>query len=373
MKNCINKGARILFIMHMPPPVHGAAMMGKYIHDSQLINRTFECSFFNLTLAKSLQDIGKGGVRKLWNFCKQLYDIRTAVKKSNPHLCYVTPNAKGGAFYKDFFVVMMLKAMGKKVVVHYHNKGVATRQDRWLDNFLYQRFFKNLKVILLAEPLYKDICRYVDRKNVYICPNGIPSQKNQLQKIEHEEFNILFLSNMMAEKGVWDLLEACKILKNRGKIFHCHFVGKWSDITEAVFKERVVSLNLENMLTAYGARYGDEKNEFFQKADVFVFPTFYNNECFPLVLLEAMEQGITCISTNEGGISAIIDEKETGYVIDKHDTQMLADRMEYIIEHPDICKSMGIAGKEKFIREFTLERFECKMKDILQKIVTSEN
>ena len=29
---------RILFIMHMPPPVHGAAMMGKYIHDSQIVN-----------------------------------------------------------------------------------------------------------------------------------------------------------------------------------------------------------------------------------------------------------------------------------------------------------------------------------------------
>lgn len=357
----------------MPPPVHGAAMMGKYIHDSQIINKTFECSFFNLTLAKSLQDIGKGGIRKLWSFCKQLYSIRKAVKKNNPHLCYVTPNAKGGAFYKDFIVVTMLKAMGKKVVVHYHNKGVATKQNRWLDDFLYKRFFKNLKVILLAVPLYKDICKYVDKKDVFICPNGIPSRVHELQKIEHEGFNILFLSNMMEEKGVWDLLEACRILKDKGKIFHCHFVGKWNDIAEDVFNERVINLNLGDVVTAYGAKYGDEKNVFFQKADVFVFPTFYNNECFPLVLLEAMEQSITCISTNEGGISAIIDEKETGYVIDKHDAQMLADRMEHLIEHPNICKAMGVAGKEKFVSEFTLEHFECKMKDILQEIITYED
>ena len=48
--------SNILFIMHMPPPVHGAAMMGKYIHDSKLINSTFDCHYINLTIAKSLQD-----------------------------------------------------------------------------------------------------------------------------------------------------------------------------------------------------------------------------------------------------------------------------------------------------------------------------
>ena len=34
---------KILFIMHMPPPVHGAAMVGQYIHDSKLINRELDC------------------------------------------------------------------------------------------------------------------------------------------------------------------------------------------------------------------------------------------------------------------------------------------------------------------------------------------
>lgn len=358
------------FIMHMPPPVHGASMMGKYIHDSQIINENFDCSYFNLTLAKSLQDIGKGGFHKLWDFCKQLYEIRKAVIRNNPELCYVTPNAKGAAFYKDFFVVMMLKAMGKKVVIHYHNKGVATKQDNWVDNFLYKHFFKKLKVVLLAEPLYNDICKYVNRNDVYICPNGIPSQRQVLPKIEHKGFNILFLSNMMGEKGVWDLLEACKILKDKKKNFHCHFVGKWSDVTESDFNDRVINLNLKDEVTAYGAKYGKEKNEFLQKADVFVFPTYYNNECFPLVLLEAMEQGLPCISTNEGGISAIIDEAKTGYVIDKHNPQMLAERIEYLIQDPDICRAMGIAGREKFIREFTLERFEYKIKEILQDILS---
>lgn len=361
---------KILFILHMPPPVHGAAMMGKYIHDSQVINHTFDCRYFNLTLAKNLQDIGKSGIRKLRDFIQQLRNIRQEVKTFRPTLCYVTPNAKGGAFYKDFVVVMMLKAMGQKVVVHYHNKGVATRQEKALDNFLYKRFFKGLKVILLAEPLYKDICKYVKREDIFICPNGIPEQETPPTKTTHEGFNILFLSNMMKEKGVWDLVEACRILKERGKKFHCHFVGKWSDITEKDFNQKLQEYHLEDKITVHGAKYGTEKNVFLEQADVFVFPTYYNNECFPLVLLEAMEQGLACISTREGGISAIIEEGETGYVIEKQQPLVLAKKIDYLIDHSELCQVMGEAGRKKFKKEFTLERFEYKMKYILSNNVT---
>ncbi|OKZ21188.1 MAG: glycosyl transferase [Bacteroides sp. 43_108] len=363
---------RISFIIHMPPPVHGASMMGKYIHDSRIINKAFNCRYFNLTLAKNLQDIGKGGVRKLIDLAKQIKALYKQIKVEKPDLCYVTPNAKGGAFYKDFLIVMMLKAMKQEVVIHYHNKGVSTRQDKIIDNILYRLFFKNLKVIILADVLYNDIKKYVKKEDVYICPNGIPEQTNIPTKLTHEGFNILFLSNMMEEKGVWDLLDACKILKERGVSFHCNFVGKWSDITEDAFNHKVQKLGLRNCITGHGAKYGNEKDEFFQNADVFVFPTFYNNECFPLVLLEAMEQGIACISCNEGGISSIIDDGETGYIIDKHLSGILADKLEYLIKNPEVCKNMGLKGKEKFNKEFTLTVFETRIRNILTDIINNQ-
>ena len=166
---------KILFVMHMPPPVHGAAMVGQYIHDSERINSEFECHYINLTTAKDLQDIGKMGARKLLCFWHLLRKIRKCIREAKPQLVYVTPNACGTAFYKDFIVVQMVKAMGCKVIVHYHNKGVASRQDRRLDNWLYRRFFRGIKVILLSENLYADIQKYVDRKDVFVCPNGIPN------------------------------------------------------------------------------------------------------------------------------------------------------------------------------------------------------
>ena len=363
---------KILFIMHMPPPVHGAAMVGQYIHDSELINQEFECHYINLTTAKNLQDIGKVGMRKLFDFYKLLGTIRHMLKEVQPDLVYITPNACGGAFYKDFVVVQMIKGMGYKVVVHYHNKGVATHQDRWLDDALYKRFFKGIKVILLSECLFVDVKKYVDRKNVFVCANGIPcslaldSPSESSYDSKNQNPHILFLSNLLVSKGVMVLLDALRILKDKGCAFICNFVGgETAEMNAVMFGSEVAKRGLDGMVEFHGRKYGKDKEAFFHSADMFVFPTFYQNECFPLVLLEAMEHGLPCISTTEGGIPGIVDDGKTGYLVPKHDAVALAEKIQALLADDNLRSKMGMAGREKFEREFTLEVFEKRMEEIL--------
>ena len=358
----------ILFILHMPPPVHGASMMGKYIHDSEVVNGAFDCYYINLTTAKNLADIGKVGLRKLVQFVELLNRIRKEVKRLKPQLVYVTPNACGGAFYKDFVVVQLLKAMGCKVVAHYHNKGVATRQDRKLDSWLYRRFFKGIRVMLLAEPLYADMERFVKREQVLFCPNGIPeSAAPALVERKEGMPRIFFLSNLLIDKGVLTLLDACKRLKEQGKVFRCDFVGgETADIDAERFRQECVERGLTDCVAYHGRKYGEEKLPFFQQADVFVFPTFYSNECFPLVLLEAMEQGLPCVSTYEGGIADIVDEGETGFLVPCREVEPLAERIGWLLEDEALRKRLGAAGRAKFEREYTLPRFEANIRRCLE-------
>lgn len=181
-----------------------------------------------------------------------------------------------------------------------------------------------------------------------------------------KKFNVLFLSNMMAEKGVWTLVSAAQVLRQRGLDFEVHFVGKWSDISEDDFTALVREARLECVCMAHGPQYGQDKEVFWRNADLFVFPTFYHNECFPLVLLEAMQHGMACISTAEGGIPGIIDDGETGFLVERQNAPMLADKMEWLMEHPLACEQMGMKGRVKFEREFTLDVFEMRMKSILE-------
>lgn len=117
----------------------------------------------------------------------------------------------------------------------------------------------------------------------------------------------------------------------------------------------------------YGRRYGGDKATFLRNADIFVFPTYYDNECFPLVLLEAMEYGLPCISTNEGGISDIIEDGKTGYVIEKLTAGEFADKIECLINNMTLRVSMGRSGRKTYTERFTLTSFERNFVDCLDK------
>lgn len=357
----------VLFILHLPPPVHGAAMMGKYIHDSKLVNDSFDCHYINLATAKDLSDIGKVGIKKIFVFFKLLKFITKEIKRIKPSLVYVTPNAKGGAFIKDFIVVEMLKFLHCRVVLHYHNKGVSQYQEKLLFDFLYRHFFKNVKVILLAKALYGDIKKYVSKENVYFCPNGIPcNESKDFVTNKGGTPQLLFLSNLLIEKGLLVLLEACSILKKKGLTFQCSFIGgETTDFTAESFNEEIKQRNLSDVVKYLGKKYGLEKDKFIGQSDIFVFPTFYNNECFPLVLLEAMQQGKVCISTTEGGIKDIIEDGITGFIVEKKDSSALADKIEILIKDNSLCQHMGKAGFMKYQKEFTLEKFEQNIVSIL--------
>ena len=377
---------KILFIMHMPPPVHGASMVGQFIHDSESINDSFECHYVNMAVATRLEDIGKGGWHKVKGILHKLREIRKAVNSVKPDFVYITPNSAGAPFYKDFITVMMLKMMGQRIVMHFHNKGVATRQNRRLDNWLYRRYFKNVKLILLADALYEDVKKYVKRENVFVCPNAIPEISLATECVaskfgaatnlptENVTPRILWLTNIMKTKGIMEFLAALKILKEKGAKFQVDFVGGLTkEMTGEEFDTALTMNGLNDCCTYHGPKYGDEKYAFFRDADIFVLPSY--TEALPVSILEAMQFGLPVVASNVGGVSAEVEDGATGYLLGgkqpimlntfRPDAREIADKLAVLLADADLCHQMGTAGREKFEREFTLEVFERRMEEIL--------
>lgn len=218
---------------------------------------------------------------------------------------------------------------------------------------------------------------YIPLKHVHICPNGMPDVVTNSDAIQQENrpYTFLFLSNMMEEKGVIILLQACALLKQRGCRFECNFIGQWSDVTEPRFNALCTELGLSNNVHAYGGVYGAEKNVYFQQSDAFVFPTFYPAECLSLVVLEAMQYAMPIITTEEGALPEVVDGG-CGVVVPRQDNYALADKMQYLIEHPDVGSAMGKQGRLKYEQEYTLMTFEHRLTGILEnviKLISNEN
>lgn len=361
----VTERKRVLFILHLPPPVHGAAVMGSVIRESHLIRSAFDCRFINLSSSSSIDEVGKARLSKL-GFLFQLFrKLRKEVREWTPDLVYVTPTSTLPGFAKDYLVVRFLQRKGCRIIAHFHNKGVRNRQGRWLDNILYTRFFKDLKVILLSERLYPDIEKYVPMEHVGICFNGLdfPSVSPCRDRALPE---VLFISNLLEGKGFRDLLKACQELYvNRGVSFCCRFVGAPSkDISAEKFCMEIKVMGLQDVVCYEGPLYGNDKLLALNRASIFVHPT--HEDCFPLVILEAMAAGLPVVSTWEGAIPDEVVDGVTGILYKKGDSVALADAIQTLLENPSLRERMGKEGQARYEANFTVPHFERCLLSILQ-------
>lgn len=364
---------KVLFLLQLPPPVYGATVVNEYIRKSCIINEGFECHFVDLATNRKLQEVKKASFRKLFSLIKICFRVVWNLLGNKYSLCLVSLTASGPAFYKDLIIVGILKIFSVRIVYFFHNKGVEDASVTKINRYLYKFVFSNTRCILVSKFLYPDIKRYVRETDVFYCPLGIPLLDTQGKKRDARRFvtpcRLLYLGNMMHQKGVFVLLEACKILKEQGCCFHCRFVGGWADISAVDFNDYVIKNDLADVATAGGPLFNQEKARAFEESDIFVFPTFYHYETFGLVNLEAMQYGLPIISTFEGGIPDVVLDGQTGFLVPQRDPKALADKLKILIDNEELRKKMGQSGEERYHEIFTVEKFESNMAMILREAI----
>ncbi len=369
----MDKKYKALFVLHLPPPIQGASMMGQYIKESGIINSNFDCHYINFSTSRSLLDnAGKtyGKLKKI--FCIYYLTIKEMVL-FRPDVVYITPCAKGPSFCsKEFLLVQIIKLLGGNVVAHFHNKGVSEVQNKWYYKLLFAIFYKNIKVILLSKLIYYDFERYVKEENLYILANGIPKPNANKKGVHYAPTKLLFLSNLVESKGVFLLLDALKIVKDKGFDFVCNFVGgETHEIDSELLEKRIKERALEGYVFYLGRKTGMDKESVLCQSDLFVFPTYYPNECFPLSILEAMSSGLPIISTEEGGIPDMVRDGQNGFVCKRKDIVDLAQKIIILLENETLRKRMSCNSKEIFEKDYTIEKFSTNLSRILIDVINS--
>jgi glycosyltransferase involved in cell wall biosynthesis len=127
-------------------------------------------------------------------------------------------------------------------------------------------------------------------------------------------------------KGHPVLFEALgELVKSSLPYAHLMMVGDGPD--ESMLKERVKTLGLERSVSFFP--FTDEPNYVYERLDITVLPSLYK-EGLPNVLLESMSMGVPVVSSNIGGVSEIVIEGETGYVVEPGDKSALAGAIENV-------------------------------------------
>jgi glycosyltransferase involved in cell wall biosynthesis len=370
---------RILVLAQLPPPEHGASAVNRQVVNSRILSETFALSTVPIAMSDDLARLRKFDLTKIW---RSLHLFATVAGRlfGRPRLdaVYFTLSPAGWAFYRDLALVALIRLAGVRCVFHLHGRGAAASIERapWR-RYLYRFAFARAYVITLGGRLRDDIKGLASEDRVFVVPNGIADTacvQPTRQAVEAPRSNdrpprILFLSNMLTEKGPLVLLEALSVVAAQGIRFEAQFVGAWRPpITEELFTARVHALGLRDRITLPGPVYGDAKNRLFAETDLFVLPTYYRHEALPLVVIEAMMHGRAIITTRVGALPEIISDQESGELIEPGNVETLASALEKLLADPGLRDRYGRAARLKYESDLTAQRFEERLRDVLLQV-----
>ena len=172
----------------------------------------------------------------------------------------------------------------------------------------------------------------------------------------------IFIARILAEKGIYEYLAAAQIVKL--KYPDTEFVilgGLDSDNPSALSKEQLTLAISEGFVSYLG--HVSNVSEWLAKSHVFVLPSY--REGFPRSTQEAMAMGRAIITTNVPGCRETVQDGKNGFLIPLFDVEALAEKMIYLIEHPDQIVRMG---NESY--SIALEKFDVnKINPILEKLI----
>jgi len=169
---------------------------------------------------------------------------------------------------------------------------------------------------------------------------------------------LLSVGRLVEKKGFSFLIEACRLLKDRGYQFQCRIVGGAGPYAQQV-ASLIRELGLEDTVSLRPAVTQEELRRVYQQATLFTLPCQIaeNNDRdgIPNVLVEAMAVGLPVVSTDISGIPELIEHGVSGLLTPQKDARALAEAIAELLDAPALRQKLGIAAREKVCRLFDAE------------------
>jgi len=185
-------------------------------------------------------------------------------------------------------------------------------------------------------------------------------------KKDSDPFTFLMSTRLLKSKGISLYADAARILKKKNYAVRFELIGFF----EAHHPDSISADDLERWqkegLIHYGG-FARDVRPFLEKADCFVFPSFYN-EGVPRCLMEAASMELPVITSNNRGCKEVVVNNATGYMCHVQDPFDLADKMEKIINLPaEERHRMGRNGRSLVIKKFNIKKVIEEYMDTLNR------
>lgn len=319
---------RVLFFGPYPLPITGQSIAFKEVYSSFKGDKIL----FNTTKFK-----GNKTLNTLYCLCFLPFVF---ISKRFDKVYFTCTRSYLG-FLKDFQLLLLSKLFHKKVVNHlhgadfnsfYNNSGKLKQLIKWS----YSKV--NSSIVLL--PSMRSQFFSFPNMNIEVVKNSYPSEfENAVIDLNDKKCQILYLSNLIESKGILIFMDSIKEILESHPAIVVKIAG-WpmgdylssSQEIKLKFEGKYDSLRqlFPNRLFYVGLVFGLEKQKILAESSIFILPTFYPTEAFPLTIIEAMRFGNAIITTNHNYLNDVVNE-DNGFLVKTNSVEDLTEKINLLL------------------------------------------
>ena len=360
ISNMIMKQIRMLAVGMLPPPFGGQAIMFQRAVEG--LRPNYDLTVIDTQFQKNVGEAGSISVRKVLHFCGLLLGevapLVVAKKFDILYYCVSGPSTPG--LIKDLIFLSLLRSRARKTVYHFHGAGgiaFLLRSNAVLRAWGRLVLFE--PDLVLRPGSTADNSGLCKAKRDIVVDNGIEDPatiiSETVQKWPAVEPSFAFIGVVTEGKGVFELVEIARFLRHRGYRFTLSIVGEGMPEEVARLKRLIWRYHLEEFVRLTGVLIGEQKLKLLRETTAFLFPSYYQAECQPTAIMEALALGVPAVAYDWRGINTIIDDGVNGYLVPLRDVDAFCRAIEKILTDKNIDR-MRDAARRSYLERFTLDR-----------------
>jgi glycosyltransferase involved in cell wall biosynthesis len=311
----------------------------------------------------------RGGASPLYS----LWVLATALAKLlvgrlNGQLAGVHVNIAGRlSLFRKSAVVIMSRMLGIPVVLHLHAHPhpfyhslppVLQALTRWV-------FSLSAGCVVLGTAAKRFVIEDlgVPPEHVQIVCNGVPEPTLARRKIvQHMVQRVLFVGSVSDLKGVSDLLQALALSQFDKSLLQVSFAGAGN---LDAYRSQAQQLGINDLVRFEGWSDQQQVAHLMALADVLILPSYV--ECLPLVILEAMSNGVAVVCSPVGEIPSVLTDGVNACFVQPGDVAGIAAGLQRVLRQPAFREALERNGRALYEQQFSLTRFFANIARVHQR------
>ena len=142
------------------------------------------------------------------------------------------------------------------------------------------------------------------------------------------------------------------------------------------FRQLIRELDIDRIVKLLGGKQQQEVIEILDQSHIFIAPCIIaangDRDAPVNTLKEAMAMGLPVISTHHGGIPELVEDGISGFLVPERDANAIAEKIHYLIEHPECWVEMGKAGRAQVEEKYDRNKLNDELVNIYQQLLDSK-